>query len=188
MNIVILAGGKSRRMGRDKLSLPLGASTLLERVVTRFEAEFDNVYLSVADPEKYADVPAHRVVDVLPGAGPLSGLHAALSQLGDVFLVAADLPYATPQAARRVIELCGEKEACIVMLPDGRLEPLFGFYRKTLLPRCEAAIHSGDYRMTEILHAADTRFIAPEELGDLWCEKLLLNLNYPEDYLEFLQT
>jgi len=124
-------------------------------------------------------------VDVLPGAGPLSGLHAALKLLpGEegVFLVAADLPFACPKAAKRIIELCGKKEACVIRLPDGKLEPLFAYYRKTLLPICEEVIESGDYRMSEVIMRTDTLFVAPRELGALWDERLILNINHPEDY------
>lgn len=182
--VVILAGGKSRRMGRDKLALPVNGRTLLESAVSRFEAEFDEVVISVADGNKYPEVKVRRVVDILPGAGPLSGLHAALALLPQdgVFLVAADLPFSCPLAAKRIIELCGGKEASVIRLPDGKLEPLFGFYRKTLLSRCEDAINSGDYRMTEILHGADTLFVSPEEIGTLWDERLIYNINRPEDF------
>ena len=181
---VILAGGKSRRMGRDKLALTLGGRTLLELSAERFAEEFKDVYISVADAAIYPEVTGSRIVDILPGAGPMSGLHAALTNLPDegVFLVAADLPYADARAAKRLIDLCGEKEACIIRLPDGKLEPLFGYYKRTLLPLCEAAIKSGDYRMTELIMGADTRFIAPNELGALWNDRMILNINYPEDY------
>ena len=182
--IVVLAGGKSRRMGRDKLGLAFGGKTLLESVVGKYAAEFGEVYLSVASADKYPEIDAQRIVDIVPGLGPLSGLHAALSGIrADLaFLVAAHLPFASARAAKRIIELCGESAACVVRLPDGKLEPLFGCYRKTLLPQCSAAISSGDHRLTEILNGADTRFVAPNELGDLWSDKLIWNINYPEDY------
>ena len=181
---VILAGGKSRRMGRDKLTLELDGQTLLQSAVNRFATEFETVCVSVADLSKYPEVQAPRIADIYQGAGPLSGLHAVLKQFPAVFLVAADLPYSCPRMAKRVAELCGEHEACAIRLPDGRLEPLFGFYRNSILGRCEDAIKSRDYRMTEILRNSNTRYVSPDELGDLWDEKLLTNINYPQDYLE----
>ena len=182
--VIILAGGKSRRMGRDKLALGFDGQTLLGSAVTRFKLEFPNVYLSLADAGKYPDIEAERIVDILPGAGPLSGLHAALTYLDDdgVFLVAADLPYASPPAAKRIIELCGSHETCIIRLPDGKLEPLFGYYRRSLLPACIRLINSGDYRMTELVYGANTRFISTGDLGTLWHDKLVCNINYPEEY------
>ena len=182
--VVILAGGNSRRMGRDKLDLTIDGRTLLESVVIRFSEVFEEVFISVADETKYPHIKARRIVDIVPGAGPLSGMHAALTALtGDgFFLVAADLPYACPIAAKRVIELCGDSDASIVRLPDGRLEPLFGYYRKTLLARCEAALKSGDFRLTEVLSGAKVRYVSQSDLGELWDEKMIFNINYPEDY------
>lgn len=182
--VVILAGGKSRRMGRDKLDIPVDGKTLLGSAVGRFEADFEDVFISVADEKKYPGVTARRIKDILPGAGPMSGLHAALSTLPHrgAFLVAADLPYACPQAAKKMIKLCGDCEACVIRLPDGKLEPLFGYYDKTLLGSCENAIRTGDYRMSGVLYGANTRFVDTEELGDLWDERLILNINYPEDF------
>ena len=182
--VVILAGGKSRRMGFDKLSLPLGGRTLLEAAVSRFGDEFEDVYISVADAGKYPDIEARRIVDILPGAGPLSGLHAALTELhcGGVFLVAADLPFSSPRAAKRIIELCAGKEAAVLELPNGMLEPLFGYYSASLLRLCVDAIESGEYKLAGILRVADTRFVRVEELGALWDEKMILNINRPEDF------
>ncbi|NLA87867.1 MAG: NTP transferase domain-containing protein, partial [Clostridiales bacterium] len=58
---VILAGGQSRRMKRDKLALPFGRGSLLASVVSRFSEFFDTVYLSVADAEKYPEIHAVRI-------------------------------------------------------------------------------------------------------------------------------
>ncbi|MCL2227502.1 MAG: molybdenum cofactor guanylyltransferase [Oscillospiraceae bacterium] len=182
--VVILAGGKSRRMGCDKLALPLNGGTLLESAVRRFGTAFEDVYISVADAAKYPEVDAQRVIDVFPGSGPLAGLHAALSSLpvDGVFLVAADLPFSSPEAALFIMGLCGDCEACVLRLPDGRLEPLFGFYRRSLLGRCEAALQAGDFKMTALLAEASTRFVEPGEIGELWDARMIMNLNYPEDY------
>jgi len=185
---VILAGGKSRRMGRDKLELSIGGETLLESSVKRFSEAFRDVFISVADAGKYPEITAQRIVDVLPGAGPLSGLHASLSAVAadGVFLVAADLPFASALLAKRIIGLTGDKEAGVIRLHDGKLEPLFALYRTSLLSRCEAAIVSGDNRMTGVIFSADTRYIDTGELGDLWDEKAIVNINSPEDYRKYL--
>ena len=186
---VILAGGKSRRMGQDKLSLKIGDSTLLQSIVTRFSQNF-KVYLSVADVSKYPEIMAERIADIHQGAGPIGGLYAALMAIpaDGVFLTAADLPNATAEAALRVCELSRGFDAGVIRLPDGRLEPLFGFYSKQLLDLCGQLIEQGDYRMTEILRADRVRFIAPAELGERWHTNLMRNINYPADYLEISDT
>jgi len=171
-------------MGCDKLTLPFGGQTLLESALSRFSAEFPNVVLSVADSAKYPEITAKKNVDIFPGAGAMSGLHAALTNLPDngIFLVAADLPYSCPRAAKRIIEMCGDHDVCLIRLDDGKLEPLFGYYRSTILPRCDEAIKSGEYRMSELLLGADTRFITTDDLGGLWDDKIILNVNRPEEY------
>ena len=183
---VILAGGKSRRMGRDKLELEFGGISILESAVNRFTAEFDDVYISIADADKYPDIKAQRIVDICPGTGPLSGLHAALATIpapiDGVFLVAADLPYASAQAAKHIITLCGNCEVCVIRLPDGRLEPLFAYYDKSLLQRCEEQIKSGEYRMSVLIDNAGVRYVEPQELGAYWDEKMIWNINNPDDY------
>lgn len=181
---VILAGGRSRRMGRDKLTLDINGTTLVETVVSRFAEEFAEVYLSVADADKYPDITVRKITDVYPDVGPMSGLHAALSgvEAEAMFVTAADLPYACPQAAKRIIELGAGYDACIIRLPDGKLEPLFGYYAKSLLPRCEEAIRAGRYQVLELYRGANVRYITVSELGNLWSDKLIVNINTPEDY------
>ncbi|MCL2401616.1 MAG: molybdenum cofactor guanylyltransferase, partial [Oscillospiraceae bacterium] len=158
-------------------------------IVTRFSQNF-KVYLSVADMSKYPEIEVPRIADIYQGAGPIGGLYAALTAVSDdgVFLTAADLPNATAAAALRVCELSHGFDAGVIRLPDGRLEPLFGFYSKKLLGLCGQLIEQGDYRMTEILRADRVRFIDPAELGELWHANLMRNINYPEDYLEISDT
>ena len=181
---VILAGGQSRRMGRDKTQLLYGGKTLLEGAVQRFSACFDRVWVSVADPAKYPQLQAEQVADEFPGCGPLAGLHAALKKTPDegVFLVAADLPFSDPRAALKLMELCGDCHAAILADEEGRFEPAFAYYRKELLPDAEAALQAGQYKMVALLDNHPVRRVSPAELGELWQPNLLDNINYPEDY------
>jgi len=181
---VILAGGKSSRMGRDKTQLLYEGKTLLDGAIERFSALFDRVWVSVADPTKYPSLSAEQVADEFPGCGPLAGLHAALKKTPDegVFLVAADLPFSDPRTALKMMELCGSCHAAILMGEDGRYEPAFAYYKKALLPAAEAALQAGRYKMTALLDGQLVRQISPTELGELWRPRLLDNINYPEDY------
>ena len=105
---VILSGGRSSRMGRDKAELPLGGETFLERLTTGFTPLFDRVYVSVDQPGRY---PGRRELpDLRPGQGPLAGLEAAFrsTEAEAVFLAAVDLPFAAPALAAKVLERAGE--------------------------------------------------------------------------------
>ncbi len=178
---VILAGGQSRRMGRDKLRLTLSGEALLARAVRRFSAEFPTVRVSTGGPERYPELGDARIYDRYPGAGPLAGLQAALREPGgDVFLVGGDMPLASPEAAKKLISLCGEADACVVTDAEGRWEPLFGFYRQRCLGEAEALLANGDNRMAGLLRRLNLREVTLAELGE--SEDLLRNLNNPADY------
>ena len=182
MTAVILAGGQSRRMGKDKLRLSLAGETLLERTLRRFSAVFPKVLVSTASPERYPELGECRVYDRYPGAGPLAGLHAALMAAGeDVFLVGGDMPFADPDRAQRLIALCGDCEACVLVDGEGRWEPLFGFYRFSALEKAEAMLSAGQNRMTGLLSQLRLREVTLAELGEE-SDSLLRNLNKPEDY------
>ena len=183
MTAVILAGGQSRRMGRDKLYLTLGGETLLERALRRYGEAFPRVLVSVAGPEKLPELGDRRVFDVYPGAGPLAGLHAGLLASGeDVFLTGADMPCTSPEKARMLAELCGDAEACVLTDGEGRWEPLFGYYRPAVLPRAEALLAAGRRSMGALLASVRLREVRLSELGEGPDSLLLRNVNLPEDY------
>jgi molybdopterin-guanine dinucleotide biosynthesis protein A len=181
---VILAGGRSRRMGRDKPELLYGGETLLQRAARLYSACFDRVYLSVGDSEKYTDAGVERIADVFCGCGPMAGLHAALLKIEaeGIFLMAADLPFANPSAARFITDLGRGHDACVIKTEDGYYEPLFGYYSKNMLPRVREMLEAGKYSMTALYPGSDVRFVSIAELGNLWRENMLFNINSPEDY------
>jgi molybdopterin-guanine dinucleotide biosynthesis protein A len=181
---VILAGGKSSRMGRDKLKLPYKNATLLQHSACLYSEHFDKVYLSVSDGDKYADAGVERIEDVFRGCGPMAGLHAALLWTGadGIFLMAADLPFANPEAARFITRRGRGHDACVIKTESGHCEPLFGYYAKSMLPRAQKALEAGSYAMTVLYRDSDVIFVSAAELGDLWRENMLLNINSPRDY------
>ena len=183
MTVVILAGGQSRRMGRDKLRLTLEGETLLARAVRRYSEAFPRVLVSVAGPEKFPELGDRRVFDRYPGAGPLAGLHAGLLEAGEaVFLTGADMPFSSPEKALALTALCGEEDACVLTDTDGRWEPLFGYYRPSVLPKAEELLSSERRSMGALLASVGLREVSLPELGEGPDSPLLRNLNVPEDY------
>ena len=124
-----------------------------------------------------------RVFDRYPGAGPLAGLHAGLLEAGEaVFLTGADMPFSSPEKALALIALCGEADACVLTDADGRWEPLFGYYRPSVLPKAEELLSSGRRSMGALLASVGLREVSLPELGEGPDSPLLRNLNVPEDY------
>lgn len=177
---LILAGGRSRRMGRDKPLLSLGGRTLLERAVRFWRScpGIDGVLVAVGAEDHFDALPdgAVPVRDLYPGCGPLAGLHAAfaLTDAELVYVSAVDMPFLKESAL-----LPEPKGDAAVYTKNGLPEPLFGVYRRTVLPALEAALRAGRRKASALLDELDTEYIEMrEELMPV-----LDNLNTPEDML-----
>lgn len=186
--IILLAGGKSSRMGRDKAQLIYDGETLLNRAFRRFSAHFTHVFVSVATTQTQppAGIPAEQLLaDVLPNLGPMSGLHAALLRFDAAFLVAVDMPLADPQLAAAVIAEYAQPSddpqapIAVAATTDWRAEPTFSFYSRAVLPELTAAVERGDYSLNRLLRRIATRYVEVRP-------ETLLNVNYPQDYEKLL--
>ena len=187
--VVLLAGGKSSRMGTDKLMLPQQDTTVLEQAVRRFSSAFDRICVSVARLDDYPGISAEHIADEFPGSGPMAGIHAGLKHCGPegAFFCAADLPFSDPEAALLIMEKCPEDaEICVAAGPTGQPEPLFGFYRVSVLPRAEELLLAGRFRMRELLDACATCCLTEREAGGIWNGAGFANMNTPEDYRRLL--
>ncbi len=182
---VILTGGKSRRMGRDKGELPVGESTLLERMIDRWTGVFDAVAVSAGEGGRTlpAEVPA--LLDRHPGAGPMAGLEAALAELETdaVFLTAVDMPFGDAALARWMAERMGQADVCTIRRGDGRPEPLFALYRKSCLPVITRSLEEGRRSFVQGLFPfVAVEQIGEEELAAFDLERSLFNANSPEEW------
>lgn len=137
---VIMAGGDSQRMGRDKASLVLGEQTLMQRVAEIMQVVFPQVVVSVRTPR--ADIALPQVCDVFSDLGPLAGLCAGLdyaSQNGVpwIFAVATDMPFLRPALIEQLANYRSGVDA-VVPLVDGHPQPLAAFYSIDALPAVRA--------------------------------------------------
>lgn len=185
MNIicVILAGGASRRMGRDKAALPLGDGTFLSRLVSTYSPKF-SVYVSVGQSGKFPTCGAGELVDVHPGCGPLAGLEAAFLQTDAdaVFLTATDLPFGALALAIKLCGLLGDADACVIRRKDGRMEPTFAVYRRSCLATLQANLEAGRRSIQALLEQVRVNWVREADLSEFPLEELLQNVNTPEEY------
>src|SRR6202011_1924317 len=114
VSLVILAGGLSRRMGRDKASLPAGDGTLIEHLARRLAPVVDETI--VAGGPGRPTLPGVRMIeDRYPGLGPLAGIHAGLAAASfpHVWVVGCDLPDADPALADLFLGLADGYDAVV---------------------------------------------------------------------------
>ncbi len=181
---VVLAGGASRRMGRDKATLGLGGRPLLAWGVEALRAAFGAVVV-VGPPERAALVPGVLVIpDAFPGQGPLGGMVTALRHAsgGRIFVAACDMPFLQPAVARYLAEVAPEAEACVPRSERG-IEPLCGCYAGTCLPVAEALLARGERAMAHLLARVAARIVEPAEWRVHDAEgRSLVNVNTPAEW------
>lgn len=179
---VILSGGQSRRMGRDKAGLTLEGQSFLDRMTEGLAPIFGQVYVSVDRQGRYPG--RKELPDLRPGQGPLAGLEAAFLRTGAeaVFLTAVDLPFASPDLARRVLAGAEDGDACVIRRRDGGVEPLFALYRRSCLPALTACLDEGRRAVKALLDRVDCRWLEEDELGGFDLERALWNINTQTDF------
>lgn len=184
---VILAGGMSRRMGRDKAALPFGEETMLARLVRTYRPYFDVTAVSLNRAGRFDTCGALEVVDRHPGDGPMAGLEAAFLDTGAdlIFLTGTDLPFGDPALALRLMEARGEHDICMIRSAKG-LEPLFAVYSSACLATAQQALAEGRRSMSSLFRRMDTLVLSEEDLPEFDLPLILRNVNDPEEYARAL--
>lgn len=163
---VVLAGGESRRMGRDKATLPGpgGAATLLEHVAGVLAQRCTPVFVMAAQGQPLPAVQAKVVRDDVRGQGPLPatgrGLRAA-AEAGAryAFVCAVDMPMLSAELIDDLVRLAAETNAEIVLPWDGRSHYLAAVYRTDLAERISGLVAAGARSMRALIDASDAQQI-----------------------------
>ncbi|MDF2502089.1 MAG: Molybdopterin-guanine dinucleotide biosynthesis protein [Anaerosporomusa subterranea] len=181
---IILAGGKSSRMGSDKASLAWGDSDILHRQLTVLATVCDELIV-VSNELRYIRFPAVRVVaDRYGDCGPLGGLEAGLAaaQPGLCFVVACDMPFLDAGSVSYISQTANGVDAAVPLV-DNRWHPLYAAYQTTCLPVIRLQLKAGRLRMSELLSIVRVRTVAAEELLPFSRELLMLqNINTPDEW------
>ena len=184
----ILAGGASRRFGAPKPLAPVAGVRLVERVGDAVRQAGLRPCLITQHPDRFADLDLPSRPDLVAGAGPLGGIHAALSWAQDeakpgALCVSCDLPFLAPGLLRELYTL--EPESIVVAESTGRagIEPLCAYYPVGCLPEIAVRIARRDFRLQSLIAALPTRRIPLARIrrwGDP--ERIFFNVNTPEDH------
>ena len=165
--VIIIAGGESQRMGRDKATLVLGGQTLLQHVIDSVRPLFQQVLVSVRQPRP--DIALPQVCDGYANAGPLAGLCAGLAQArsnGDswVFAVATDMPFIQPV----LIEWLAQRRTgvqAVVPVVGGHPQPLAAFYASSCLEPIRARLEGdGKRSLRAVLEQLNVLYVNEAEL------------------------
>ncbi len=160
---MVLAGGRSSRMGTAKAALEWHGSTLLRRTLGVLARAVDGPLLVVRGRDQsLPQIPPHvKVVDdPEPGLGPLQGIAAGLAALADrayaAFVCSTDLPFLHPVFVRRVLTALTEDYDVVLPVAGGYPQPLAAAYRVTLEPLVAELLMSGERRLTRLVDRCAT--------------------------------
>jgi molybdopterin-guanine dinucleotide biosynthesis protein A len=150
ISAAVLAGGRSSRLGRNKALLPLHGKTVIEKVVGEVRRCVSAINIITNSPDAYHHLGYPCRGDVLPGGGPLSGIHAALTHCDTeyVLVVSCDIPLVKRELFESLIAALPGHD--IVMFKHKHFEPLCALYRRTCLSALEELIAHGEYRIIDL--------------------------------------
>jgi molybdopterin-guanine dinucleotide biosynthesis protein A len=177
---VVLAGGASRRMGRDKATLPYLGGTLLEYILKVVKQRCAPVFVIAAPGQQMPSVDAEVLRDDVRGVGPLvataRGLRAAAEAgLPWAFVCAVDMPFLDPVLIDVLVDASENLTADVVLPWDGRDQFLAGLYRTSLVDRINELVAAGERSMVALANSVETQRIVVSD------ERWFTNMNTATD-------
>lgn len=166
---IVLAGGLSRRLGRDKAVEPIGGEPLIARCIGRLSAVADEIIVVVNDIERGKQLPlpqSYRVaVDVYADSGSLGGIFSGVSAMSDEWgmVVACDMPFLNTALLRYMLSLRDGFDAVVPVL-DGRPEPTHALYSKACLPHIERRLQAKDLKIARFFDDVSVRYVSQKEV------------------------
>ncbi|MBI3353729.1 MAG: molybdenum cofactor guanylyltransferase [Nitrospirae bacterium] len=183
MTGIILTGGKSSRMGRNKAFLRLNGEVIIERTVRLFNDLFDEVILVTNSPDEYKYLNTRIVSDMYPQGGSLIGIYSGLyhSSSQYSFVAACDMPFLKKGFIEYIIKQKDNYDIVIPFSKDGQ-EPLHAVYSRTCLKPMEGQIKRGNLKIIDIIPGLKARRIERDEIIPFDPEfTSFINVNTPSE-------
>ena len=189
---LILAGGRSRRMGfKEKALLPIGDKTILEHVINSLNGVVDEIIISMRDTPQQEllndytqghDVVLDKFADVGPLSGILEGFKAATGEY--VFVVACDMPYINTDVVELLFKRAEGNNAAIPVWENENLEPMHAVYRtEPMAIETEKAIQRNKkFVLAPVFKMQDLVFVKIDEIREFDPDlRTFININTPDD-------
>jgi molybdopterin-guanine dinucleotide biosynthesis protein A len=176
---VIVAGGKSSRMGKDKALLPFGdAPTMTHYLYFNLAPFFTKLYVSAKEDKFGGDFPL--VLDKYEIASPLVALVSIFKTLPHelIFFVSVDTPLIDTAIVEKLYEAYEEGLDAVVATVEGKSQPLCALYNRSVLPAAETLLQADRHTMRAFLKTLDIAYV-PFEAKEA---RRFVNLNEPETY------
>ena len=182
LGTAVLAGGKSSRMGQNKVLMEYQNRRFLDRICDELRGFDEETCISAAAPGEYEYLGLPVVCDENREIGPIEGIRQVLlhTSCDYVFVCAGDMPFITGDLVRYMAEFISSDYDCYCMVDEEHVHPLCAIYSKDVLPVIEELIRQGQYRLLQILRRVRTKYIRLESSS--FDKKQLRNINTREEY------
>ncbi|MEO8232550.1 MAG: molybdenum cofactor guanylyltransferase [Ignavibacteriota bacterium] len=188
---IILAGGKSSRMGLNKSFLKIGDETIIERITNLMRSIFKDVIIITNSPKEYLFLQIPLYEDIYKWKGPLAGIHSGLTHSSTEinFIISCDVPLMIKEMIEFIVEYKSDKliKFCEAA---GYHQPLAGIYKKEIVKEIESIICNdqvSDKSFHQFLKSVDAEIIHPENLS-FYNDDIFFNMNKKKDYEELLKS
>lgn len=182
---VILAGGRSSRMGFDKQFLKINGMSILDKIVKILKQEFEEIIVVSNKSEYYTSRDYIVIEDEIINCGPLGGIHAGLKQSSSkyTYFIACDMPNINLEYIRYMKKIIqkSKSDSCVTKNKNERVEPLNAFYSKDIINIIESQISNNDRAIYKLFDIIKTVYIDFETAKKYKYEDIFFNLNTPED-------
>lgn len=184
---IILAGGKSLRLGHDKVLEKVGDKSLLEQVISRVDSFSRKIIIATAEERTFPKLASHSklkiVTDIFPGKGSLGGIYTGLVTSDSFYnlVIAADMPFLNQPLLRYMIEV---SDGFDFVLPrvNNLFEPLHAVYSKNCIAPIELILKQGRKVIIELFNFVKVRYVEAEEVDRFDPQHLsFFNINTEED-------
>ena len=167
VSIAILAGGQSKRIGRDKALLEVGGSPLIERVLVRVKPLTDDLFISVNSPEKYKQFGLRTVTDVYPNKAALGGIYSAIkaARYDNVLILACDMPFLNIDLLKHLMKLAPTADVVAPLIEPFQPETLLTVYSKNCLPIIESRLLANRLRIVDFFDEVSARYVEQDEVA-----------------------
>ena len=179
---IILAGGQSSRMGKEKGLIHWKGKTLIEHAIAILSPLCENIVIS-ANNDHFDSFGYPVVGDLFPGCGPMGGIFSALtkSETLNNLVIPSDTPFVTPDIYRHLISHTGSFDVIVPVDHDSFYQPLCAVYSRSVLPAMEAQINERILGFTPLLNKVEIKAVHLLPALGFYNTNTFYNINSPAD-------
>jgi len=183
MSSIVLAGGRSLRLGRDKAQEEIGGQRLIDRVIERLKLLGDEIIVVTSSNNRIPNIGVRQVHDSYPGKGALVGIYSGLREATSQYniVVGCDMPFLNIDLLKYITGVAVNFDIAIPRIAD-QVEPLHAVYSRDCLAQMEEQMKAGRFKVSDLLGSVKVRYVEGGEIDRFDPQHLsFLNINYKSD-------